>query len=179
MKYFGGVSVPACSRGGNEGMEQTMTTDAEPHVRARDGFPTASADPRAEALDSLLRIAHDLRRHVEAVGREFGLSGPQARLVFSLTDPLRMQAAAEATSCEPSHLSAIADQLTEAGLLAREPDPDDGRARRLTLTASGRALRRRLVPALLADAPVLTDLDDTECHALDDLLRARRGDESG
>ena len=127
---------------------------------------------RLEALDALLRAAIALRRHVEEVGARYELSGPQARLVIALSSPQRMQEAAEATACEPSHLTAVAAQLEHAGMVVREPDPDDRRARNLVLTEEGRRLRRRLVPALIADAPVISGLDPGDCAALTELLRS-------
>ena len=97
--------------------------------------PTGAA--RLAALDGLLRVGMELRRHVETVARDFELSAPQARLVVILSEPMRMQQAADAAACEPSHLTALTDQLEKAGLLRREVDPDDRRARLLCLTAAG------------------------------------------
>lgn len=125
---------------------------------------------RMATLDGLLRTAIELRRHVESVAREFELSAPQARLVLILDEPMRMQRAAVATACEPSHLTALADQLEAAGLITREADPDDRRARRLCLTDKGIRLRTRLAPAMLDEAPVVGGLDDGQCAALIGLL---------
>jgi len=125
---------------------------------------------RLDTLDSLLRLGMGLRRHVEAVARDFGLSAPQARLVITLAEPMRMQQAADATACEPSHLTALADQLESAGLLTRAADPEDRRARLLGLTAKGRRLRGRLLPAVVTGAPVVGQLDHGECTALRALI---------
>jgi len=126
---------------------------------------------RLEALDALLRTAVAVRRHLEEVGDRHGLTGPQARLLLALDEPMRMHAAAGATSCEPSHLTALAEQLERSRLLDREPDPSDRRARRLVLTASGLALREQLLAAVLEDAPVVSRLDSRACARLTDLLR--------
>lgn len=122
---------------------------------------------RMDALDALLRASIELRRHIEQVARDFDISAPQARLLLILEEPMRMHQAAEATACEPSHLTALADQLQRAGLITREPDPDDRRARRLSLTAEGRRVRTGLAPAMLDGAPVVGSLNAREC---DDLL---------
>jgi len=126
---------------------------------------------RFEALDELLRVAMAVRRHVEEVGARHGLTGPQARLLLALEEPMRMHAAAQATACEPSHLTALAEQLERTGLLARETDPADRRARRLLLTERGTALRAELVPAVLDGAPVVSRLSGAACGRLTELLR--------
>jgi DNA-binding MarR family transcriptional regulator len=41
-------------------------------------------------------------------------------------------------------LSRLVDRLAERGLVERQPDPADGRGVRLSLTAAGRALQRRI-----------------------------------
>jgi DNA-binding MarR family transcriptional regulator len=125
---------------------------------------------RLDALDSLLRLGMELRRHVETVAHDFGISAPQARLVVTLSEPMRMQQAAEATACEPSHLTALADQLEGAGLLTRKPDPTDRRARQLCLTAKGKTLRTKLVPAVVDQAPLVGRLDSTQCAQLRALI---------
>ena len=124
------------------------------------------------ALDSLLRLSMELRRHLESVAHDHGLSAPQARLVTILAEPMRMAQAAEATACEPSHLTALADQLEGAGLLTRKPDPTDRRARQLCLTAKGSRLRARLIPAVVDGAPVIGELDGGQCAALLALIEA-------
>ena len=45
-----------------------------------------------------------------------------------------------------SNLSRLADRLEEAGLVAREASPEDGRGYDLALTRAGRAMRRRMWP---------------------------------
>lgn len=135
-----------------------------------DGGAGAGASERLATFDELLRAAIRLRRHVEQVARGYDLSAPQARLVMSLEQPLRMQRAAELTACEPSHLTAVADQLEQLGLITREADPADRRARQLSLTAAGRRLRAVMVPAMLDAAPVIVDLDEAECATLRRLI---------
>ena len=59
--------------------------------------------------------------------------------------PLRGQAVlAEAIGADKTRLIDVLDDLQSRGLIRREPDPADRRARLLTLTAKGRRLRDRV-----------------------------------
>jgi DNA-binding MarR family transcriptional regulator len=63
------------------------------------------------------------------------------------------------------------DFLEQKGLVRRELDPDDRRARRLFVTRRGADLRRRLRPALLAaQERLLAPLSKSERVALLDML---------
>jgi len=49
-----------------------------------------------------------------------------------------------------TRVSRVVDELVRAGLVAREPNPDDGRSAYATLTPTGRAALRKAAPAYLA-----------------------------
>jgi DNA-binding MarR family transcriptional regulator len=132
-------------------------------------------EQRLQALDELLRAAIEMRRHIDEVSDRFGLSGPQVRLLLALDHPLRMNAAADATSCEPPHVTLLAEQLEKSGLLVRTTDPTDRRARLLVLTEAGAARREEIIPALLDNAPVVSVLDLDACIRLTQHLQAGRG----
>lgn len=56
--------------------------------------------------------------------------------------PARTQAAlAQAIGADKTRIIATFDELQQAGLITREPDPADRRARLLTITAAGRRVR--------------------------------------
>lgn len=56
--------------------------------------------------------------------------------------PIRTQAAlAEAIGADKTRIIAVLDDLTERGLIRRQPDPADRRARLLSITPEGRSLR--------------------------------------
>jgi DNA-binding MarR family transcriptional regulator len=66
-------------------------------------------------------------------------------VVLSTLDdgPVRTQAAlAEAIGADKTRIIGTLDELQEAGLISRTPDPDDRRARLLAITDKGRRLRR-------------------------------------
>jgi DNA-binding MarR family transcriptional regulator len=70
------------------------------------------------------------------------------------------------------NLSRLVDRLEAAGYVARSASEEDGRGQRLTITKSGRALRRRMWP-VYADAiaaAVGSRLSEPEATTLGDLL---------
>lgn len=62
-------------------------------------------------------------------------------------EPARLSQLADAVGVDISTASRQVARLVEAGLVARGPDPDDGRASAHRLTESGVDLRRRLAAA--------------------------------
>jgi MarR family transcriptional regulator for hemolysin len=62
---------------------------------------------------------------------------------------------ADAVGIEPPSLVRIIDQLVAAGLVLRQDDPSDRRAKTLTLTSAGKNIAERLEKAL---APFRRDL---------------------
>jgi DNA-binding MarR family transcriptional regulator len=49
-----------------------------------------------------------------------------------------------------TRVSRVVDELTQAGLVTREPNPDDGRSAFAALTPAGRAALRKAAPTYLA-----------------------------
>jgi DNA-binding MarR family transcriptional regulator len=60
--------------------------------------------------------------------------------------PLRVKELAEAVVLSPTAMSRFVDRVEKAGYARREPDPDDRRALRITITDEGRELLRRMWP---------------------------------
>lgn len=63
---------------------------------------------------------------------------------------LRMQALAAKVLLSRTRVSRLVDELEREGLVARLPDPDDGRSTLATITAAGRRELRRTAPLYLA-----------------------------
>ncbi|HZX03847.1 MarR family winged helix-turn-helix transcriptional regulator [Kribbella sp.] len=79
--------------------------------------------------------------------------------------PVRTQAAlAEAIGADKSRIIGTLDELQQAGLIERTPDPDDRRVRLLSITAQGRATHRA----------VRKDIQAAELQVLDGLPVADR-----
>ncbi|MDA3629127.1 MarR family transcriptional regulator [Saccharopolyspora sp. WRP15-2] len=119
-----------------------------------------------------------LREHLDSAAADVGLSLPHAHTLLRLEQPERMGELAATLHCEPSHVTAIADLLQAEGLLERQPDPADRRAKLLVLTAKGEKLRERLLKRLGVGFPIASELDAGQRDALVQLLRAAQ-DPSG
>jgi DNA-binding MarR family transcriptional regulator len=63
---------------------------------------------------------------------------------------LRMQELAGRVVLSRSRVSRVVDEMVRAGLVRREPDPDDGRTSFAVVTDAGRAALRRAAPVYLA-----------------------------
>ena len=93
--------------------------------------------------------------------------------------PVRTQAAlAEAIGADKSRIIGTLDELQDAGLIQRTPDPDDRRVRLLSITPKGRRVRRAVhkdirahEDDLLAKVPSRADRE-----AFVRVLRTLRGD---
>lgn len=99
-----------------------------------------------------------------------GLPVPLARALIMLDEPVPMGELAELLACDPSYVTALADQLEERGLAERTLHYDDRRVRLLTLTAEGRALRDQIGVAVATEGMMLTRLTDAERAVLSPLL---------
>lgn len=86
------------------------------------------------------------RRAFDRKMREIGVTGPQARLLLTLTRaPGENQGFyAERLEVEPITLCRMIDRLEEANLIERRPDPADRRAWHLHLTDKSRKIVGRL-----------------------------------
>lgn len=105
---------------------------------------------------------------------QFGLTVPQWRLLAVLSErPGQTQQALVAqTAMDKVTISRAAQALLERGLVARSPDPDDRRARKLALTRTGRRIVADVTPVALAFERALIDaIGDAEAERLEAALR--------
>lgn len=119
--------------------------------------------------DSAQQIAHALSRLAlfwrasgwQAAGAA-GLTPTQAEILARLAaaGPRRGADLAAALGVSAPTLSDSVATLAAKGLVRRDPDPDDARARRVALTAQGAAVAAALPPLPPALAPVLDDLPE-------------------
>ncbi len=128
-------------------------------------------------IGRISRLARELEQRLEPVYREHGLepgwhdvlatlrrSGPPYRL-----RPTEFTSTLMLTS---SGTTKRLDRLEQAGLIAREPDPEDRRGTLITLTGAGRRLIDAVTEAHLEnERRLLSSLSEADQRRLADLLR--------
>lgn len=94
---------------------------------------------------------------------------------------LHMQELGNRVVLSRSQVSRIVDRVEAAGLVVREPDPDDRRATFAAITAKGRETLRRVAPVYLASIQrhFTSHMSDAQLRgvhrALEHLLRRHQG----
>ncbi|WP_229261423.1 MarR family winged helix-turn-helix transcriptional regulator [Duganella margarita] len=107
---------------------------------------------------TLIHVARAYKSAADALTADFELSHASAwpvLMISRLGDGVRPGQVADAVGIEPPSLVRIIDQLVAAGLVLRQDDPSDRRAKTLTLTSAGKNIAERLEKAL---APFRRDL---------------------
>src|SRR4029077_7801619 len=102
---------------------------------------------------------------VAAQTKTGGVTSAQSGLLFVLGkhDGALMGEAGAALDLGPPGISGLAERMVEAGLLEKRADPDDGRASRLWLTATGRkALARSKAGAAELNRQLMDGFTETE-----------------
>ncbi|MEA5363556.1 MarR family transcriptional regulator [Amycolatopsis sp., V23-08] len=126
-------------------------------------------------LGTVQGIRRVVRRRVRADVPGFPLPGAQVEVLRVVADHpgVGVAAAARELHLATNSVSTLVNQLVEAGLLHREPDPLDRRATRLELTpaaADRMAAWRRARTGLVADA--LTGLSEEDKAVIEQALPA-------
>ncbi|HEX4213557.1 MAG TPA: MarR family transcriptional regulator [Candidatus Dormibacteraeota bacterium] len=139
-------------------------------------------DPLAEELNSVaIHLVRRLRRSDDALGITPARLSALSVLVFG--GPQSINRLARAEQVTGPTMSRIVAALVEAGLVAREPDPDDARSARLAATDQGRAAmergRRMRVSRLAAELGCLPDADRRTLEAAVRILRRMERAEDG
>ena len=117
-----------------------------------DGPPTSRTFVIEESLGYLVnRAARAFANRLSAELRPFDVGTGQWAVLMHLWshDGMTQAQLARRVAIEQPTMVRTIDRLERDGLVTRTPDPEDGRAIRITLTERGSALRDQLVP--LAD----------------------------
>jgi DNA-binding MarR family transcriptional regulator len=122
-------------------------------MRAQPGTGTSIPHDVVEVERALARIAHLLnraRQHVQ-IAAEAGVPVDRAAVpilrLLAEAGPLRPGDLAAQLGVEAPHVTRQVHRLETAGYVDRVPDPDDRRAHRVRLTASGREATERILDA--------------------------------
>jgi DNA-binding MarR family transcriptional regulator len=109
---------------------------------------------------------------VEASGTDATTADLLVRLHLAPDNSLRAVELCRQLMMSPSHISRRIDRAEAEGLVRREPDPDDRRARLVVLTDAGRDVVSRLAPLLthVLRHSIFDTLDADEIDTLVELL---------
>jgi DNA-binding MarR family transcriptional regulator len=154
-----------------------------PHAPGSAADVASRVDP-VRAADRLHSAAIHLLRRLRRQDDASGLTAPRlsALSVVVFGGPLTIGALAAAEHVRPPTMTRTVAALEAAGLVVREPSPDDGRAALVRATAAGsdllRAGRSRRVDALAAQFAALPpDEVETLARAAQIMERLARGPE--
>jgi DNA-binding MarR family transcriptional regulator len=129
----------------------------------------ADIEPEPEPTERLRAVLGRLSRRLRPTQAGSGLTPSEISVLFTIVrfGPLRLSEVAEIERLNPTMLSRIAAQLTEAGLIRRTADPGDRRAALVQTSAAGRRMRERIQRerTRALDAHV-QGLDDAQREAL-------------
>ena len=128
------------------------------------------SDARAQIAFAFGRLAALLRAGAWQAAASVGLNPAQIEIIGHLArrGPVRQGDLAEALSVSAASLSDSVASLARKGLVVRAPDPQDGRALQVSLSAEGKTIAASLPPAPEALVIALDTLSERETG---DLLR--------
>jgi DNA-binding MarR family transcriptional regulator len=106
--------------------------------------PALDADTAARLRASVMRLHRRLRR--TAAGASAGMTPTRISLLNTVVrrGPIRLSELAAEEGVNPTMLSRVVGDLTDAGLVSRVSDPDDRRAAFVSATAAGQRLAERM-----------------------------------
>jgi len=104
-----------------------------------------------EVIWDLLTVANRLQKFPEAFGRALGISSAQYAVLIATAHiqgarGTGIRRLADHMHLPAPHVTTTVGRLVVAGLLAKEPNPEDGRGVLVSLTPEGRAALGRLAP---------------------------------
>ncbi|GAB2508808.1 MarR family winged helix-turn-helix transcriptional regulator [Nocardia heshunensis] len=124
----------------------------------------------AELVDVLQRAVALVRNHFAASTTRLGVTPVQAKALGQLAEPLTLKELSARLGADLSNTATSVDRLESQGLVRKQIHPTDRRARVITLTDSGEALRAQLDAEVFASVPALAVLDDRQRRELYALL---------
>lgn len=133
----------------------------------------SSAELRLRTWVQLIRVYQRLSAQVEQSLAAHGLTTAQFDVLATLAtgEGITQQELAERLLVTKGNVVGLLNRLEAQGLVERRADPDDKRANRLHLTASGRKAYRRTMPEQLDLVQRVTrPLSDADVAALRRLL---------
>lgn len=134
----------------------------------------ASATETPARLRAAIGRIHRRLRPTDA-GAAAGLTPTKISVLHLLArrGPLRLNALAEMEGLNPTMVSRVIGELSQAGLVERTSDPDDGRAAQVCASKQGKRLAERMRRERTDVLSVaLAELSETERQSLEGALEA-------
>jgi DNA-binding MarR family transcriptional regulator len=135
---------------------------------------TADWQPEATATYWINRASRALSRHMDAQLRPFGFALSYLPVLRALAggEALSQAELARAAQVEQPSMAETLARMVRDGVVDRQPDPEDGRASRISLSRRSRQQLARARGALMAaDAAMMAGLSRDQLAAVCDTLR--------
>ena len=130
------------------------------------------------AVTSLMRAHQLVLAEVDAIVKPYGLTFARYEalvlLVFSKKGELPLSKIGERLQVHPTSVTNIVDRLEKSGLVARKPNPNDGRGVLAEITDQGRLVVEKATADLMAAEFGLGALSGEQHDSLFDTLRDLR-----
>lgn len=134
--------------------------------------------PSMSAITSIMRAQQILLGQVDAVVKPYGLTFARYEalvlLTFSKGGELPMSKIGERLMVHPTSVTNTVDRLVGSGLVAKRPNPNDGRGTLASITDKGREIVESATRDLMAMDFGLGVYDEEECGEIFALLRPLR-----
>ncbi|MFI1092958.1 MarR family winged helix-turn-helix transcriptional regulator [Streptomyces sp. NPDC020917] len=134
--------------------------------------------PSMSAITSIMRAQQILLGQVDAVVKPYGLTFARYEalvlLTFAKGGELPMSKIGERLMVHPTSVTNTVDRLVGSGLVAKRPNPNDGRGTLASITDKGREIVESATRDLMAMDFGLSVYDEEECGEIFALLRPLR-----
>lgn len=161
------------------GVPKPLNLPFDPIARADDLWRRRwGAVPSMVAITSVMRAHQILLAEVDAVVKPYGLTFARYEalvlLTFSKAGELTMSKIGQRLMVHPTSVTNTVDRLVASGLVAKRPNPLDGRGTLASITNKGREVVEAATRDLVAMDFGLGVYDEEECAEIFAMLRPLR-----
>lgn len=162
-----------------ENVSKPLSLSFDPIARADELWKQRwGSVPSMSAITSIMRAQQILLSQVDAVVKPYGLTFARYEalvlLTFSRAGELPMSKIGERLMVHPTSVTNTVDRLQKSGLVAKRPNPNDGRGTLATITDKGREVCDAATRDLMAMDFGLGVYDAQECAEIFTMLRPLR-----
>ncbi|MDX3225412.1 MarR family transcriptional regulator [Streptomyces sp. ME19-01-6] len=160
-------------------MSKPLSLSFDPIARADELWKRRwGSVPSMAAITSIMRAQQILLSQVDAVVKPYGLTFARYEalvlLTFSQAGELPMSKIGERLMVHPTSVTNTVDRLVKSGLVAKRPNPNDGRGTLASITERGREVVQEATRDLMAMDFGLGVYDAEDCSSIFEMLRPLR-----